>query len=129
MRNFGIHFAPSFVGFRGAKQQRMQSASPGCSPASAAAEFMSGRPTLGGTQQPADPITARSNTYRADPLAPFPAGSILKSPNPIDAVADVSPTIALAQAIIDFLKVISALAVISVTGIGIAVAFAYWIFC
>ena len=66
---------------------------------------------------------------RADPSTPFPAGSILKSANAIDALAEVSPTVAVAQATIDFLKVFFAVLLLAVTGIRLGIAFAYWIFC
>jgi len=90
--------------------------------------IMSSQPALGGTSDRLA-ATTRSNTYRADPSTTFPSGSILKSANAIDALAEVSPTLAVAQATIDFLKIVFAILLPAVTGVGFAVAFAYWIFC
>jgi hypothetical protein len=59
---------------------------------------------------------------------PLPAESILKPVNTIDALADVSPTVAIAQATIDFLKVLSAIGVVVVTGVGIGVSAFYFLF-
>ena len=59
---------------------------------------------------------------------PLPAESILKPVNTIDALADVSPTLAVAQATIDFLKVLFAIALVAVTGIGLGLSVFYFLF-
>lgn len=120
-------------------------------------QIMSSQPALGGTSDRLA-ATTRSNTYRADSFElaaakpsgslaslvglgrtlprqdegasflPLPAESILKPVNTIDALADVSPTVAIAQATIDFLKVLSAIGVVVVTGVGIGVSAFYFLF-
>jgi len=126
-RQFGIHFAPP-SGFHGARAAAGEHRQPRSPQAPAAAEIQTVPRSLGGNER----IAARPGAKQymdADLLAPLPAGSIFKSSNPIDALAEVSPTVAVAQATIDFLKVLFAILLVAVTGFGIAFAFAYWFFC
>lgn len=85
---------------------------------------LSHREAVGGNQLPG---ALRANTPR-DLNLPLPSGSILKSPNPFDTLADVSPTLAVGQATIDFLKVIVALLFVGVTGFGIGVSIFFFLF-
>lgn len=63
------------------------------------------------------------------PSGSLPRSSVFKSANAIDALADVSPTVAVAQATIDFLKVLSAILLVAVTGAGIGASVFYFLFC
>ncbi|MCP1732446.1 hypothetical protein [Bradyrhizobium phage ppBeUSDA76-2] len=90
-------------------------------------QIMSSQPALGGTSDRLA-ATTRSNTYRADLSTPFPSGSIFKPSNTLDALADVSPTLAVAQATIDFLKVLFAIALVAVTGVGLGLSIFYFLF-
>lgn len=125
MRNFGIHFAPVSSGFRGANAAAGEPRQP---QVPAAANIMSGSAGLGG-KSTGRPAYSAKQYYRADLLTSFPAGSILKPSNTIDALAEVSPTLAVAQATIDFLKVFFAILTVVVTGAGIAIAAFYFLFC
>ncbi|MGY3527258.1 hypothetical protein [Bradyrhizobium sp. USDA 4452] len=154
-RHFGIRFAP-LSGFHGAKTAAGEHRQPRLSPAPAAVSIQAVRPGPGGAigarASRYDAVTrAELNSLAASDgqritrsgvglgrilprqeedasFPPLPSRSILKSPNPINALAEVSPTIAVAQATIDFLKVIFALLFVAVTGAGIAASVLYFLF-
>lgn len=86
------------------------------------------RRTISGGMDNRSPAYGAKQYLHADLSTSFPSGSILKSPNAIDAIAEVSPTIAVAQATIDFLKVFFAIALVAVTGVGLGVAVFYFLF-
>lgn len=156
-RNIGIHFAP-LSGFHGAKAAAGDHRQPRLSPAPVAASIQTMPASPGGNRRSpachgvkqyinAEPISLAASKSSGSPASmrgnrsghpgarnddplfpPLPAESILKPLNTIDALADVSPTVAVAQATIDFLKVLSAILLVAVTGAGIGASVLYFLF-
>lgn len=124
-RNFG--FAPHFrscdaTAAAGEHRQPRSSQVPAAVSIQTARVGLSG----GNLERPLSRHGARNTGAELSSL--FPAGSILEPLDAIDALADISPTVAVAQATIDFLKVFFAILLVAVTGFGLAAVF-YFLFC